>query len=71
MVNKRLLQRMQAASRFQPLYGFDFCAIGLERQHTAALDRPPIEKHRTGAAIGIVAPALCSGQAQIVPQQLQ
>src|ERR1700742_1420595 len=57
-----LLDGMQLARRGQALHGGDLTAVDLDRQHRAGLDRPAVDQHRAGAAVGRVAAAMGAGQ---------
>src|ERR1700761_300377 len=57
-----LLDRVQLAGRGQALHGGDLTAVDLHRQHRAGLDRPAVDQHRAGAAVGRVAAAMGAGQ---------
>ena len=69
-VHEGLLQRVQRLSLRQALDRRDAAALGLQRQHTAALDRIAIHQHGAGAALGGVAAGVGTGQREWAAQQV-
>src|SRR5215468_4857055 len=59
-----LLQRMQRAAGGEALDGLDRRAVGLDREHGAALDRLAVEADRARAAARGVAADVRAGQAE-------
>src|ERR1700753_2168545 len=62
LLPETLLDRVQLAGRGQALHGGDVTAVDLDRQHRAGLDRPAVDQHRAGTAVGRVAAAVGAGQ---------
>jgi hypothetical protein len=67
---ERLLQRMEPAVGGEALDRRDLGAVGLCRQHGAALHRLAVQVHRTGAAVGGVAAYVRAGQPETIAQQV-
>src|SRR5437667_458224 len=66
-----LLERVQRTLRgLHPLDRGHGCAVGLDGQHRAALDRPAIEVDRAGSALARVAADVRAGQLQILTKEL-
>src|ERR1700760_646187 len=62
LLPETLLDRVQLAGRGQALHGGDVTAVDLDRQHRAGLDRPAVDQHRAGTAVGRVTAAVGAGQ---------
>ena len=65
-----LLQWVEPALRRQSLDGRDRRAVGLHRQHGAALDGHAVDDHGAGAALAGVAADVGAGEVEILAQQL-
>ena len=71
MVDERLLQRMQRAVRRQALDGGDLGAVLHDRERQAGIDPPPVDQHRAGAALAVIAALLGAGQVEMVAQRVE
>src|SRR5215469_4475541 len=71
VVNKRLLDRMQAVVLSQPLDCGDLLALRLDGQHRAGIHRVSIHNHSTSAASASVAHPLGAGDVKLVPHGIQ
>src|SRR5512135_1245953 len=56
LLHEPLLDRIELRVLFQPFDGHHLAAVGLHRQHRAALHRLAVEQHGAGAAVAGVAP---------------
>ena len=65
-----LLQRVQLAGAGEALDRGHLVAVGLHREHRAALHRLPVDQHRAGAAVGGVAAGVGAGQPQPLAEQV-
>ena len=70
MFQERLLQRMQFAVS-KALDGRDLAAVLHHGEREARIDAPPVEQHRAGAALAVVATLLGSGQVEMVAQGIE
>src|ERR1700730_1915601 len=68
LVPESLLKRVELAVLGHALDRREALALGLEREHGAALDRLAVHQDRAGAALACVAPDVGASQADHVPQ---
>ena len=61
---------MQVVAVAQPLDRRDLAAVGLDREHRAALHGHAVHVHRAGAAVGRVAADVSARQAERVAQEV-
>jgi hypothetical protein len=71
LLDERGLERMQLLLVRQPLDGRDLGSIARDREHEAAVRAAPVEQHRAGAALPVIAPLLGSGEAEPLPQWVE
>src|SRR5690606_1188532 len=69
-LHETFLQRMERVAPRQAFDRRDLAAVHLRGQHQAGLDHLAVEQYRTGAAHSRFAPALGSGQMQVVAQEV-
>ncbi len=55
----------------ESLHGGDPGAVVGDGEQQAAVDAPPVDQDRAGAALAVVAALLGTGQAEVFPQQVQ
>src|SRR4051812_6297066 len=65
-----LLERMQLAVAGEPLDRLDRRAVGLDREHHAALDRVAVVEHGAGAAVAGVAADVRARQVEVVADEV-
>ena len=65
------LHRMQVLRRAEPLDGGDAVALVHHRQRQAGVDPPPVDDHRAGAALAVVAALLGAGEMQMLAQRVE
>ena len=53
----------------QPLHGHDLVPLGLRGEDEARAHELPVEEHRAGAALALLARVLRAGQAQLLAQR--
>ena len=70
LLDERPLDRMELAVGREPLDRRHLGARGLEREHRAALHRPPVEEHRARAALARVAADVRAGQPEAVTERV-
>src|SRR5487761_460390 len=70
LLPETLLERVQLARRGQALHGGDLAAVDLHREHRAGLDRPAVDEHRAGTAVGRVAAPVRAGQPDAAADQV-
>ena len=65
------LHRMQVLRRAQAFDGGDLVALVHHRQRQAGIDAAPVDDHRAGAALAVVAALLGAGQVQVLAQRVE
>src|SRR3954447_20509995 len=70
LVPERLLQRVEGAPGRHPFDRLDLTAVGLDREHGAALGALAVDLDRACAAVAGVATDVCPGQAEVVAQEV-
>jgi len=70
MVVERLLQRVEAAVRGEPLDGPQLGTVGLHCKGGARAGRLPVEQDRAGAADAVFAPCMRPGKSQVLPEEI-
>jgi len=70
VVGERLLKAIELAVGGEPLDRLDHCAVGLDREHHAALHEHAVDEDRAGAAVASVAADMAAGQAEVVPNEV-
>jgi hypothetical protein len=59
---------MELAVRRETLDGGDLAPARLEGEVRARVERPTVEEHHAGAALGVVAALLRTGETEVVPE---
>ena len=63
-----LLNGMErSAIRSQALDGRDLVSLRLDGEHQAGADRRAVEKHSAATAHAVLAPDVCAGEADVMP----
>ena len=70
VLDERLLDRVQPVAAREPLDRRHLGALGLEREHRAALHRAPVDEHGAGAALARVAADVRAGQPEPVAERV-
>src|SRR5262245_56544105 len=70
LLPEALLQRVERASLGQTLDGLDAAAVGLDREHGAALHRATVEAHGARAAARRVTADVRPGQPEVLPDEV-
>ena len=70
VLDERALERVELAVLREPLDRRDLAALGLEREHGAALHGASVEEHGARAALARVAPDVRSGETEPVAQRV-
>ena len=70
MVGERLLKPIELAVGGESLDRLDLCAVGLDREHHAALHEHTVDENGAGAAVAGVAADVTAGQVEVVPDEV-
>ncbi|MNI73685.1 hypothetical protein D3C73_1297090 [compost metagenome] len=65
------LHRVQRGGRAQAFNGGDLGPVMHDGQRQTGIDAPPVQHHRTGATLAVVATLLGAGQVQMFAQRVQ
>ena len=71
MLDEGGLHRMQMLRRAQPFDGGDAVALVHHRERQAGIDPPPVDHHRAGAALAVIAALLGAGEMQVLAQRVE
>ena len=71
MLDEGGLHRVQVVGRAQPLDGGDAVALVHHRERQAGIDPPPVDDHRAGAALAVIAALLGAGEMQVLAQRVE
>jgi len=71
LIKKRLLKRMQLAVVSDSFDGRDLRALDFHREDAAGIDEAPVEDHRAGAAVAVVAALLGTRELELIAKNLK
>ena len=71
MLTESGLERVEAFPRRQPFDRRHLRVLGLQREHRAALHRPPVEQNGAGPALARVAAGVRPGQPEAVAERVE
>src|SRR5262249_5810071 len=70
MLSEGVLQRGELAVGAEALDRLNRGAVGLDRQHHAALQKRPVDDHRAGAAVAGIAADVRAGEVKVVAEKV-